>query len=178
MNHAEKLNYNIDLSFMASSIVSPHHRYEKEQRYSRNLPGNSCGFSKTKTISNADDFIDQLPPELLALERPHAFLLELPATDLEDPVLPAHVDYNKTCGINLYLDGDQEVTKFYNWNREQRQSEYLEEFCAKAGEVWLMDTSVPHSVSLTRNKTRSILTFSFTKLKYNEVLECFKTKQY
>jgi hypothetical protein len=83
------------------------------------------------------------------------------------------VDLNKTCGINIYLDTNGEVTKFYHWNKEERISEYEEEFCAQPGDVWLMDTSVPHSVDLVPGKARSMLTFSFTKTKYSEVLECF-----
>jgi hypothetical protein len=103
------------------------------------------------------------------------FVLELPALDAQDPVLPAHVDINKTCGINVYLDTHGEVTKFYQWSRGSRQSEYVEEFCANAGDVWLMDTSVPHSVDMVPNKSRRMLTFSFTKAKYAEVLSCFAT---
>jgi hypothetical protein len=95
--------------------------------------------------------------------------------DAQNPVLPAHVDINKTCGINVYMDTHGEVTKFYHWSRDSRQSEYVEEFCAEAGDVWLMNTSVPHSVDMVPNKARRLLTFSFTKAKYAEVLSCFAT---
>jgi len=102
-------------------------------------------------------------------------MLELPALDAQDPVLPAHIDINKTCGINVYLETHGEVTKFYQWSSDSRQSEYVEEFCADTGDVWLMDTSVPHSVDMVPNKSRRMLTFSFTKAKYAEVLSCFAT---
>lgn len=182
MNHAAKLAYQIDTSLLLSTVVTPHQKYGKVQRYGKGLPGDyvaqeKLGWgSETKNISNADLFREQLPSRLLSLEQPFVFILELPAVDVPDPVLPAHVDFNKTCGINVYLETNGEVTKFYHWNKEAKKAEYTEEFCAATGDVWLMDTSVPHSVTLTPRKARQMLTFSFTKLKYNEVLECFATK--
>jgi hypothetical protein len=174
MKHAAKLTHKIDTSPLLEADITPHQKYGKVQKYARGMPGDNFG-SETKNIGDVEVFLEQLPPALLALERPHLFLLELPATDAANPVLPAHVDLNKTCGINVYLDTHGEVTKFYRWNKETRISEYEEEFCAQPGDVWLMDTSVPHSVDLVPGKARSMLTFSFTKTKYHEVLECFQT---
>lgn len=174
MKHATKLACRFDISALTEAVVTPHQKYGKLQRYARGMPGDNFGWqSETKNVSNADVFISQLPAELVALERPFVFVLELPAAHTKVPVLPVHVDLNKTCGINIYIDTNNEVTKFYHWNKEARISEYEEEFCAQAGDVWLMDTSVPHSVDLVPGKSRSMLTFSFTKTKYNEVLECF-----
>jgi hypothetical protein len=174
MNHATKLPISIDLSQFREELLAPHKKYIKLQKYARGMSGDHCG-SETKYVENADYFIDQLPAGLLEKERPFLFMLELAASDAENPVLPAHVDINKTCGINVYLDAHGEVTQFYHWNSDSRQSEYVEEFCASVGDVWLMDTSVPHLVNLVPKKVRRILTFSFTKLKYAEVLSCFAT---
>jgi len=174
MKHAAKLAYRFDVSALAEAEITPHQKYGKLQKYARGMPGDNFGWqSETKNISNADAFIAQLPAKLVELERPFVFMLELPAAHTKTPVLPVHVDLNKTCGINIYLDTNGEVTKFYHWNKEERISEYEEEFCAQPGDVWLMDTSVPHSVDLVPGKARSMLTFSFTKTKYSEVLECF-----
>jgi hypothetical protein len=174
MRHATKLNYKIDLRPLAQADITPHKSYGKLQKYARNMQGSNFG-SETKYVSNADLFVAQLPQPLLDRERPFVFMLELPAVVAEDPVLPAHIDLNKTCGINVYLETNGEITKFYHWNTHERQSEYVEEFCASTGDMWLMDTSVPHSVNMKPNKARRMLTFSFTKLKYAEVLSCFAT---
>lgn len=176
MNHATKLSISIDLSCFKEELLAPHQKYYRVQKYARNLDGTSIPYTETLRVLNEAEFISQLPETLLAIERPTVFMLELPALDAEDPVLPAHVDINKTCGINVYLDAQGEVTKFYSWSRDSRQSEYVESFCAEAGEVWLMDTSVPHSVDMVPNKSRRMLTFSFTKAKYEEVRSCFATK--
>ena len=182
MKYAAKLSYSIDTSYLASSEIVPLRDYKKVQRYGRDLPGDypiqaQAGWAaKNKSVSNADCFIDQLPARLLELERPYVIILELPASDAANPVLPAHRDYNKTCGINIYLEANGEVTKFYHWNRGNKKSEFVEEFCAATGDIWVMNTDVPHSVTLVPNKSRSMLSFCFTKLPYSEVLSCFVAK--
>jgi hypothetical protein len=175
MKHATKLPISIDLFPLVEELLAPHQKYYRVQKYARNLDGTSIPYTETLRVLNEAEFVAQLPEALVALEWPSVFVLELPALDAQDPVLPAHVDINKTCGINVYLDTHGEVTKFYQWSRGSRQSEYVEEFCADAGDVWLMDTSVPHSVDMVPNKSRRMLTFSFTKAKYAEVLPCFAT---
>ena len=176
MKHATKLPINIDLSHFREELLAPHQKYYRVQKYARNLDGTSIPYTETLRVLNEEDFLLQLPETVLAIERPTVFVLELPALDAQDPVLPAHVDINKTCGINVYINAQGEVTKFYRWGRDSRQSEYVEEFCADKGDVWLMDTSVPHSVDMVPNTTRRMLTFSFTKAKYAEVLSCFATR--
>lgn len=179
MRYATKIDYPIDLSYLAASVIAPIRDYGKVQRYGKGLPGDYIeqakeGWAaKNKSVSNADCFIDQLPSSLLALERPYVIILELPASSTNNPVLPAHRDYNKTCGINIYLEAHGEVTKFYHWNRVDKKSEYVEEFCAGAGDVWVMNTDVPHSVILKPNKTRRMLSFCFTTLSYEKVMEAF-----
>lgn len=176
MKHATKLPISIDLSPFREELLASHQKYYRVQKYARNLDGTSIPYTETLTVLNEAEFVAQLPEELVAIECPSVFMLELPALDAQDPVLPAHVDINKTCGINVYMDTHGEVTKFYKWGRDSRQSEYVEEFCADTGDVWLMDTSVPHSVDMVPNKPRRMLTFSFTKMKYAEVLSCFATR--
>ena len=181
MKHAAQLNYQIDMRPLMSSVIAPLRDYGKLQRYGKKLPGDHVAqkeagwVAKNKSVSNADLFIDQLPSKLLELERPYVIILELPASDVANPILPAHRDYNKTCGINVYIEASGEVTKFYHWDREKQESQFVEEFCAKQGEIWAMDTDVPHSVTLVPHKARRMLSFCFTKTKYSEVLECFQT---
>ena len=179
MKYAARLDYSIDTTPLASSSITPLRDYGKLQRYGKGMPGDYVAqkeegwAARNNGLSNADAFIDQLPEKLLQLERPYVIILELPASATNNPVLPAHRDYNKTCGVNVYLEAHGEVTTFYNWSRDQQKCEYVEEFCAAQGEVWAMNTDVPHSVALVPNKPRSMLSFCFTKLKYDEVLSCF-----
>jgi hypothetical protein len=182
MKHATKLDYQIDMRHLETATVTPFRDYARLQRYAKGLPGDYDELARTgwsasnRSISNDECFIDQLPSNLLSLERPFVLYLELPASNLDNPLLPAHRDYGKRCSINIYLETNEEPTIFYNWNREQQISEYDEEFCATNGDVWLMNTDVPHSVLLKQNKARRMITICFAKLKYNEVLECFTTK--
>lgn len=182
MKYAAKLDFQLDMSYLADSEIAPLRDYGQVQRYGKDLPGDYVAqvaggwAAKNKSVSNADCFIDQLPSALLEMERPYVIILELPAFDTGNPVLPAHRDYNKTCGINVYLETHGEVTKFYHWNRADKKSEFVEEFCAATGEIWAMNTDVPHSVVLVPNKPRSMLSFCFTKLPYTKVLSCFATR--
>jgi len=181
VKHAARISYRIDTSALVLADITPLRDYGKVQRYGKSLPGDydkqvrDGWAAKNKKLSNSDVFIDQLPSKLLARERPYVIILELPPTRAENPVLPAHRDYNKTCGINIYLETNGEVTKFYNWNRDTRACDFIEEFCAASGETWIMNTDVPHSVILVPNKARRMLSLCFTKLSYDEVLECFQT---
>ena len=171
MMYAEKLPINFDLSKLSEDRLSPHKKYTKlQRRYAGEEKSNFVRHTQTFTLSNQDEFLGQLPQSLLDLEVPHISLLEIPAHNTNDPVLPPHIDINKTCGINVYLETNGEATVFYNWNKQSRQIEYQEEFCASAGDCWLMDTTTPHEVRMTSNKRRRLLTFSFTKAKYQEVL--------
>ena len=174
--HASKLDFQFNLAPLQHTVLGPHQRYKKIQKYARSLYGWPCP-SETQTVSNSSDFIDQLPRTLVNQEEPIVLMLDLVADDVAMPVLPAHVDLNRTCAINVYLESNGEVTKFYDWDRSKRISILKDSICTQEKDVWLMDTTVPHSVDLVPNKRRRILTFSFTRMKYMEVLSCFTTKQ-
>jgi hypothetical protein len=181
MKHATKLNFSVDMSFLAEANITPLRDYARLQRYSKGLPGDyeklfETGWcAKNKTVSNEERFIEQLPARLLQLERPYILFLELPAIDTPNPVLPAHRDYGKKTAVNVYIETAGEVTIFYRWNTETQKSDFAEEFCASDNEIWLLNTDTPHSVTLKPNKARKVLSFCFAKLKYDEVLECFQT---
>lgn len=170
MMHAAKVALSFDVAALRDLSLTPHRRYAKIQRYARKLSGDPCA-SLTLTVENSEALLSLLPPAVLALEKPFVFMLDLIAEDYANPILPAHTDLNKTCGINMYLETNGEVTKFYSWDKETKQAIQTEQFNAEAGDCWLMDTTVPHSVDLVRNKRRRLLTFSFVKTPYKTVLE-------
>ena len=180
MRHAAKLDYPIDLRYLAMSVITPYRDYARLQRYSKGLPGDYDKLAETgwaarnMTLSNEDRFIEQLPGKLLSMERPYLLFLELPAIDTPNPVLPAHRDYGKKSAINVYIETAGELTKFYHWNNATQSSDFVEEFCAADEDVWLMDTDTPHSVTLKPNKARKMISFCFPTLKYERVLECFQ----
>lgn len=176
MINASKIDYSFDCEPLQQSILTLHQRYKKIQKYARSLSGWPCP-SETLNVSNSHKFVEQLPQKILDQETPIVLMLDLVADDVGMPVLPAHVDLNRKCAINVYLETNGEVTKFYDWDSKARKSILKESICTKQGEAWLMDTTVPHSVDLVPNKRRRILTFSFIKLKYLEVLSCFATTQ-
>ncbi len=168
MMNAAKLNLKISTDALEHSVVTPHQTYMKMQRYGKDFDCTPAP-STTWNVSNPEAFTSQLPKELLDVEVPQVFLLTLPAVDANDGYLPPHVDYNKSCGINVYLQANGEKTKFYEW--KNKKAEFVEEFEASSGECWLMNTSEPHSVALVKNKERSMLTFSFVNTPYSEVLK-------
>jgi len=170
MKHAEKLNLNIDVSDLNLHKCTPHKKYTKFQKYSKHLPGINLG-SETKYVENEYLYIQQLPKSLLSIEVPKVFLLEILKPSSDNSLLPIHIDINKTCGINVYLEANNEVTKFYDWDTTTRTCSYVEEFCAEPGDVWLMNNKQPHSVDLVKDCQRRILTYSFVSTPYNVVLE-------
>jgi hypothetical protein len=101
---------------------------------------------------------------------PAVFILEAPAVEGDSPVIPPHVDYRRLCGLNVYLEASGEITQFYKWDTSTKMSTVVEQFVAHPGDCWLLNTSVPHGVLLVKNKARRMLTFSFSKLTFEEVL--------
>lgn len=177
MKHAEKLTLKINYQDLDFTKCTTHKEYTKIQRFSLGLTGTAFG-SETKHVPDSEYFLQQLPKTILDIEIPYVFLLDIKTPDCTQAVLPAHIDINKLCGINVYIQAQGEVTKFYDWNSVSRSSTYVEEFCATQGETWLMNNQQPHSVDLIKNCQRRILTYSFIKTPYNQILEILKCKNY
>jgi hypothetical protein len=154
-----------------------HHRFDKKQKYNKNL-GSDYTSVPTEALSltkrYADQVIDMTPANLKVLETPQALLLRMSAVDALKPVLPAHVDYNRTCGINFYLEADGETTHYYDWDQSSKALTETASFVTSKGDCWLMDTSVPHSVTLKPNQQYLILTLSFTRASFSEVADCVR----
>jgi len=143
--------------------------YTKLQRYARKTTGHKVAF-RSLHFADARQYLQHLPPCLLEQEVPDVFILEAPAVEGDAPVIPPHVDYRRLCGLNVYLEASGEITQFYSWDAKTKMSTVVEQFVAQPGDCWLLDTSVPHGVLLIKNKTRRMLTFSFSQLTFGEVL--------
>ena len=158
-----------------------HHRFSKKQKYNKHLQGEYTSVP-TESLSLPETFASQAisvaPAAIRDLEIPQAFLIRMAATDALKPVLPAHVDYHRTCGINFYLEAGGETTHYYDWDQASRTLHETASFQASQGDCWLIDTSIPHAVSLKPNQQRLILTLSFTKASFAQVSACLGDADY
>lgn len=173
MRCAYQIPIPIDCSLLVEKSLKIIYSYNRLQKYSSNLAGNPVAI-ETYEVLNSKDFVDQLPYNVLQNEIPGVQVLKIPASNTPDPVVAAHVDVRRNCAINVYLKTAGEITNFYTWNKEEKKSYLKESFCSNTGETWLMNSTVPHSVILIPNTERVILTFSFKKIKYEEMIECLK----
>ena len=152
-----------------------HHQFSKKQKYNKHLPDEYTSVP-TESLSLPEAIASQAiavaPAAIRGLEIPQAFLIRMAATDALKPLLPAHVDYNRTCGINFYLEAGGETTHYYDWDQTSHTLLETASFQASHGDCWLIDTAVPHSVSLKPNQQRLILTLSFTKASFAQVSAC------
>jgi hypothetical protein len=177
MKNCMQIQNRFDLSSLDAATPVFHRIYSKRQKYNRELD-ESYTLIPTSTYSLSDDvifeLIKQIPPSVLEIEVPQVFILQMEASDAQRPVLGAHVDFNRSCGINVYLEASGEITHYYHWNGETKTLEEEERFVAKTGDCWLMDTSVPHSVSLVPGKQRKMLTFSFVSATYDQIRTAYQ----
>jgi len=165
---AEKLSFCIAPTALKNIAITETKEYTRLQKYAKNTVGNKVAL-KSLHFEAPEVLIQQLPQHLVLAERPNVFLLEAPATEQSASVVPPHIDYRRSCGVNVYLEAGGEVTQFYEWDSATGETTVVEEFEAKRGECWLLNTSVPHGVLLVKGKSRKILTFSFSSLTYDQV---------
>ena len=176
-----KLDWKAPFGAEIARCATFHHRFSKKQKYNKHLPDEYTSVP-TESLSLPEAFASQAiavaPAAIRGLEIPQAFLIRMVATDVLKPVLPAHVDYNRTCGINFYLEAGGETTHYYDWDKPSCNLQETASFQASQGDCWLIDTSIPHSVSLKPNQQRLILTLSFTKASFAQVSACLREAGY
>lgn len=172
-----QLQNRFDLSSLDAATPVLHRTYSKRQKYNRDID-EGITLVPTTTYSLPDEviaqFIAQLPQSVRDIEVPQVFILQMDACDAQRPVLGAHVDFNRSCGINIYLEASGETTHYYQWDGEAKALHEEECFVAEAGDCWLMDTSVPHAVSLVPGKQRKMLTFSFVRATYDQIKSAYQ----
>jgi hypothetical protein len=167
MIHAKLLDIKIDTNQLKTNLLVPHQSYEKLQKYAKNHKSLPIAPS-TYEIKNEGDFIEQLPSVFLKKETPKVSFLEMIGADCEDSALSPHIDIRRRSCINFYLKTSNEITYFYDWNKTTENLTEIESFISKDNEAWLLNVTIPHSVSLKRNTKRHVLTFSFLKTKFEE----------
>lgn len=117
--------------------------------------------------------VSQLPKSLTDLEVPEIGIMEfLPPANADRVMIAPHRDLVRLCCINIYLKTQGGKTTFYNY--KAGKIEEIEGFTAKDGDTYILNVDVPHSVEMTSGITRNILTMSFMKTPYSEVIKHVK----
>ncbi len=107
--------------------------------------------------------------------------------------LPPHVDLKRKCAINFYINTNNETTSFYTRKRQgvflkEKHNKYVsnelfipdwvektDSFIANDFDVYILDTTKPHSVLMNNNQNKRIaITFSFFEMTYENVLQCLE----
>lgn len=157
-------------------------KFEKQNKQKAN--GKSLSYDHKIIDFPYKKLIDYLPNSLTSLEKP---VLRWQVFGPNSSI-PAHIDSDRKCSINLYLSVNNEKTVFYNKKRsgirfilengcivnESFLDEWVEEtvfFIANKYDLYLLNSSQPHSVLNTSDTSRISLQFSFKQLNYERVNE-------
>jgi hypothetical protein len=122
------------------------------------------------TVNGKDRYkiLSVIPKTLIELEEPEVLLIHIPPCASDQGMFAPHVDGFRVASINFYLDSSGEVTTFYKYNKSKLMS--VASFCAKKGEWWLLNSASPHSVSLSKDKSRNLISISFVKTKFEHIV--------
>jgi hypothetical protein len=147
------------------------HVFDKPQKYKKGISEHTSIGLKILELSNETKlyYLNQLPEEILNIEKPEIFMIEIDCPDVLNPMVSPHVDYKRTCSLNLYTQTNGEKTSFYQWNKEKQACIEVEFFFANDNECWLLNTSAVHSVALVPNTQRMGISFSFNKISYEKM---------
>ena len=153
-----------------------HMSHSKWQKYGLSLKKDidyDAAIASTFEVSEEikSEVLSKIPTELLNIEVPHIWYLEVTGTGDDKTMIPPHVDSFRICTINYYINTNGESTHYYNY--EPGVVKEIEHFCSKDNECWILNTTIPHSVKLIPGKTRSILGASFLNTPYEKVISFF-----
>lgn len=115
------------------------------------------------------EILSQLPKELLDVEVPYVYAMDVEKESTEANYLPPHIDRGRRCALNFYTECGEEVTEFYDAN-----TNLLGSFSAKKGSAWLLDVSKPHAVRFNSSAKRSGVTLSFRHKNYDKIADVLK----
>ena len=117
------------------------------------------------------EVLSKIPTELLNIEVPHIWYLEVTGGSDAKTMVPPHIDKFRICTINYYINTNGESTHYYSY--EPSLLREIECFSSKNSECWILNTTIPHSVKLIPGKTRTILGASFLNTPYDKVINFF-----
>lgn len=116
----------------------------------------------------ADQLRSQLPQAILDREVPGVFYMRMEKPHA-DSTVPPHVDVGRRTAINVYIHCNEEITEFFAADEQTQTLSSKGSFKAKEGEVWLLNVSKPHAVRMSEAHLRSCISFSFRRLKFDEL---------
>ena len=153
-----------------------HMSHSKWQKYGLSLKKDvdyDAAIANTFEVSDKikSEVLSKIPAELLNIEVPHIWYLEVTGSDNLKTMIPPHIDSFRICTINYYINTNDESTHYYNY--EPGVVKEIESFTSKENECWILNTTIPHSVKLIPGKTRSILGASFLNTPYDKVISFF-----
>ena len=168
-----KFKFNVSLVDIKSEL---HMTHDKWQKYGLTLkkkqdydPSIASTYEVTDQVKSY--IISKIPTGLLKLEIPEVWYLEVTGSNDVISMLPPHIDSFRICTINYYINTNGETTYFYKY--ESGTMEEIASFCSEKNECWVLNTTIPHSVKLVPNKTRSILGVSFLNTPFERVVSFF-----
>lgn len=176
-NYFKKVNGGHLLDHSMEDLKSDlHMSHSRWQKYGLSLKKDidyDAAIASTFEVSDEikSEVLSKIPTELLNIEVPHIWYLEVTGSEDDSTMIPPHVDSFRICTINYYIKTNGESTHYYNY--EPGVVKEIESFCSKDNECWILDTTIPHSVKLIPGKTRSILGASFLNTPYEKVISFF-----
>ena len=150
-----------------------HYRWQKYGLSLKKDVDYDAAIARTFEVSDEikSEVLSKIPTELLNIEVPHVWYLEVTGSEDGSTMIPPHVDSFRICTINYYIKTNGESTHYYNY--EPGVVKEIESFCSKDNECWILNTTIPHSVKLIPGKTRTILGASFLNTPYEKVISFF-----
>ena len=176
-NCFKKVNGSHLIDYSIGNIKSDlHMSHSKWQKYGLSLKKEvdyDAAIANTFEVSDKirSEVLSKIPPELLNIEVPHIWYLEVTGGEYSKTMIPPHIDSFRICTINYYINTNGESTHYYNY--ESGVVKEIESFSSKENECWILNTTIPHSVNLIPGKTRSILGSSFLNTPYEKVISFF-----
>lgn len=178
MRYFKKLGLHIDASVAADTgrldLQNVFYRWQKYGlRLKRDRDYEAVANNQFR-LSPEDEaaVVAKLPASLVAIESPEVWVFNgKPLTD-NSPMLAPHRDLVRLCGVNVYFETHGERTIFYQYQDGDLTEE--ESFTATDGECYVLDVDQPHAVELVPGCTRKLMSISFIKTPYAEVVKHFQ----
>lgn len=177
-NCFKRINISQSLNdYSTEGLKSNLHRiHSKWQKYGLSLkkktyydPSIASTFEVSDEVKS--EVLSIIPKDLLDIEVPHVWYLEVSGSEDDTTMVPPHIDDFRVCTINYYINTNDETTFFYEY--KSGIMEEIESFSAKMNQFWVLNTTIPHSVKLVPNKTRKMIGASFIETPFEKVISFF-----
>jgi len=176
-NYFKRINGSYLIDYSIGDLKSDlHMSHSKWQKYGLSLKKDvdyDAAIANTFEVSDEIklEVLSKIPTELLNIEVPHIWYLEVTGSEGDKTMIPPHIDSFRICTINYYINTNGESTHYYIY--EPGFVREIDSFCSKDNECWILNTTIPHSVKLIPGKKRSILGASFLNTPYEKVISFF-----